>query len=164
MRTLVLGVGNPILGDDGVGLEVARRLEERLEGVHVELACAIDLDFVDLTEGYDRVVVVDAMCTRGGRPGEVRKILPDQGPGTIHLFSSHGMHIFGILELAGRMGFKTPCRLEVYGVEIGEAVCFEERISPELLARMDAIVEAVADKITEHAAPRASEPEPRRAS
>ena len=55
MRTLILGLGNPILSDEGVGLRVARALEGRLrqpEIIVLETSMA-SLDFLNLLAGYD---------------------------------------------------------------------------------------------------------------
>jgi hydrogenase maturation protease len=78
-RTLVAGIGNVFLGDDGFGVEVARRLAERpaKPDVHV---CDFGIRGVDLTyallDGFERVILVDA-APRGGAPGTLYVIEPD---------------------------------------------------------------------------------------
>ncbi|MBE3050465.1 hydrogenase maturation protease, partial [Candidatus Bathyarchaeota archaeon] len=68
---LVLGVGNPILSDDGVGIHVARELKKReMPGVDVEELAASGLELLDVVRGYDKVVIIDAIQTTNGRPGE----------------------------------------------------------------------------------------------
>lgn len=143
MKTLVLGMGNPILGDDGVGLVVARALEGKAADTVVATSTMIGLDLMDIMTGYDRVFVIDAMCTREGEPGEVRKISPERGPGTMHLFTSHGLHFFEIVALARNCGLDMPEIGAVYGIEIGEAVCFDEELSDALRLRLDGIIETI---------------------
>ena len=71
MKTLVLGLGNPILSDDGVGLRVARELENRLDQQEVTVVetSMAGLDLLDLLAGYDRAIIVDAIQTVGGKVG-----------------------------------------------------------------------------------------------
>lgn len=76
-KTLVLGLGNPILSDDGVGLRVAAGLEGRLgEGVTVIEASLAGLDLLELLSGYDRAIIIDAIQTEGGQPGRIYRLDP----------------------------------------------------------------------------------------
>ncbi|HPI92958.1 MAG TPA: hydrogenase maturation protease [Deltaproteobacteria bacterium] len=143
MKTLVLGMGNPILGDDGIGLVVARALEGKAADSVVATSTMIGLDLMDIMTGYDRVFVIDAMCTREGEPGEVRRISPEGGPGTMHLFTSHGLHFFEIIDLGRSCGIDMPEIGAVYGIEIGDAVCFDEELSDGLKDKLDGIVEII---------------------
>ncbi len=73
MKTVVLGLGNPILTDDGVGLRVARELEGRLdqqEATVMETSLA-GLNMLDLLAGYDRAIIIDAIQTIGGKAGQI---------------------------------------------------------------------------------------------
>ena len=69
MKTLVLGLGNPILSDDGVGLRVARAVESQLsqQEITVMETSMGGLSLLDLLTGYDRAIIIDAIQTRGGR-------------------------------------------------------------------------------------------------
>lgn len=147
VKTLILGMGNPILSDDGIGIAVARALDGKIPGAQVEVSAMIGLELLDIMEGYDRIVVIDAMCTRGGRPGEVRKIAPEGGAGTMHLFSSHGVHFFELMELGRNCGLDMPEVAAVYGIEIGECVCFDETLSPGLQAKVTTITDTILAEI-----------------
>ncbi len=64
MRTLVLGLGNEILSDDGVGILAARRVRELVgDDVHVAEACVATIDLLSLMSGYDRVVIIDSFLS-----------------------------------------------------------------------------------------------------
>ncbi|MFC1927886.1 hydrogenase maturation protease, partial [Chloroflexota bacterium] len=67
MKALVLGIGNPILSDDGVGIKVAREVEKNLNDpqITVSEASAAGLSLLDSILGYDRVIIVDAIQTKG---------------------------------------------------------------------------------------------------
>ena len=149
MGTLILGMGNPILSDDGVGLTAAAWLRGRIPGADVASSAMIGLSLFDLIVGYDTLFIIDAMTTRGGKPGDLKKIGPDDRQGTLHLFSSHGLNIFELMELGARCGYDMPRLAAVYGIEIGDEVAFGKELSPALASKLPAIVEGIIDDITD---------------
>jgi len=106
-RTLVAGVGNIFFGDDGFGVEVARRLAERELPEWVTVAdygiSGMHLAY-DLSDGFDRAILIDAM-SRGGAPGTVyvvepeRPLIADGG-----LVDAHGMQPDVLLGMLGILG------------------------------------------------------------
>ncbi|MGD8245396.1 MAG: hydrogenase maturation protease, partial [Anaerolineae bacterium] len=72
MRTLVLGMGNTILCDDGIGIYVVRQVAQRFQRENVDFSEASvgGLRILDVIGGYKRVIMVDAIQTRDGKPGE----------------------------------------------------------------------------------------------
>jgi hydrogenase maturation protease len=145
MKTLVLGIGNPILSDDGVGLSIARSLKEELEGVDVIAADVSGLNLLDLIQGYDELYVIDALISRGAALGTLRKL--PEGEGGCHFFSSHGLGFFEIMEFGKALGLKIPELSSVYGIEIGEEVAFGRGLSPALLDRMAEICRIIREDI-----------------
>ena len=117
---MVIGVGNPMRRDDGVGIVAVERLAVRIVGDTVELV-TMDGETTRLIEvwaGADRAVVVDAM--RSGDPaGTVRRIevgrdaLPSWAPGA----SSHHAGLAEAVDL-GRALDRLPAHLVIYGVEV----------------------------------------------
>ena len=147
MKTLILGMGNPILSDDGVGLLTAEKLLDRIPGTDVASSAMIGLSLFDLIIGYDTLFIIDAMTTRDGKFGELKKIGEDDRHGTLHLFSSHGLNIFELMELGVRCGYDMPRLSAVYGIEIGDEVAFGEALSPALNEKLPAIVKEIIDDI-----------------
>ncbi|GAH17016.1 unnamed protein product [marine sediment metagenome] len=72
MKTLILGLGNPILSDDGVGFCVAGELRGRLsqQEVTVMETSMTGLSLLDLLAGYDRAIIIDAIQAVGGKAGQ----------------------------------------------------------------------------------------------
>lgn len=105
-RTLVAGVGNIFLSDDAFGLEVIRRLAEREVPEHVVVADygirGIHLAY-ELLEGYDRLILVDAL-SRGGTPGTVYVLEPDEVPATGAIPDAHGMEPLAVLSYLASIG------------------------------------------------------------
>jgi len=115
MQTLILGIGNELLGDEGVGVHAARLLlKENLpkQIKIVEVGTAI-LDALPDLEQADRVIILDAMKD-DQPPGTVYKISLDHCSGASCIASMHGFDIFRVMALAGR---STPPPVMVFGVE-----------------------------------------------
>ncbi len=152
-RTLLLGMGNPILCDDGVGHELARRLAARLgafPGLVVEPECTVGgLNLLDLVAGFDQLIVVDSMMARGGRPGDWYRFDGDAVHDTMNLSNVHDANFATAMELGRRMGMHIPAEadIHVFAVEVRENLTFDERLSPELEEAVPALCEEMLDEI-----------------
>jgi hydrogenase maturation protease len=137
-RTLLLGMGNPILGDDGVGHELARRLGARLSstpGLAVEPECTVGgLNLLDLVAGFDRLVVIDSIKTEGGRPGDWYRFDGAALRETMNLSNVHDANFATAMELGRRLGMHVPRddRIHVFAVEVRENLTFGEALAAEL--------------------------------
>ena len=110
MKTLILGLGNPILSDDSVGCRVAMALKDRLKEPDVDIleASIAGLDFLDLLAGYDRVIIIDAIQTDKGVPGQIYRLEPEIFADTRHAGSPHDVNLATALELGKRLGLPLP--------------------------------------------------------
>jgi len=119
-RTVVIGIGNPMRGDDAAGVEVAGRLRSRVPpGVEV-IACGEEPSrLMEAWEGASSVVLIDTVSS-GGRPGTLHRF--DAGekavPGPTFRSSTHAIGIADTIELARALG-RLPRRVRIYGVEAG---------------------------------------------
>ena len=146
MRTLVLGLGNPILTDDGVGIHVVRAVASRCSPgndlAFAEASVGNDLAFaeasvgglrlLDLLVGYERVILVDAIQTRGSQPGEIHRLGLRQLPACLHSGSTHDLSLPAALELGRRLGMKLPRDedLTILAVEVEDVLSFGESCTP----------------------------------
>lgn len=147
-RTLVLGIGNEIRGDDAVGLHVARRVKEQLPAelaahVDVEEACTGGFDLVDYLRGYDRAVVADAIKTEGGEPGTVHRFSADALKPTAHLGHSHGVNLASALAVLSELELGAPGEVAVVAVEAEWLYEFKEGLSPRVAAAVEEAAGAV---------------------
>jgi hydrogenase maturation protease len=143
-RTLVACLGNIFLGDDGFGVEVARRLarEDLPEGTRVTDYGIRGMHLAyDLAEGWDATILVDA-APRGGKPGTVYVIEPEReqptdGGGTSlsltesMLFDPHGMQPDVMLGMTGMLGAEAG-RVLVVGCEpvsVAEGIGLSEPVA-----------------------------------
>lgn len=119
---LLIGVGNPLRGDDGAGLAAARRLRARLlqerPDLELELAeCTGDLtSLLSLWSGREHVLIFDAAPPPGVQPGHVLRIDPDRDP--IPAPAARSTHSLGLAQAVslGRALGSLPQRLALYAI------------------------------------------------
>ena len=128
---VILGIGQPLAGDDGVGILVARALEAR--GVAaVESTDATIL--LTLLAGGRRVVIVDAVVG-GGSAGDVLRIRPDTLGKGAQPVSSHGLGVTETLALACLLhGVDVSRAVEIVGVVIAAPPPLHSGLSPAVAA------------------------------
>ena len=139
-RTLILGLGNPILGDDGVGWKVAEAVQLLVAGreppVEVDFASLGGLTLMERILGYERVILVDCLETGQEPIGAVRTMrLGDlSNPSAGHSASPHDTSLITALETARSMGGDVPARVDVVTIEARMTYEFTEELSPEIAA------------------------------
>lgn len=152
MKLLVIGLGNPILGDDGVGWRIAEALQN-----HPDLPPQVEIDFlavggISLMErmvGYDRAILIDAIITHQRPIGTVLSInledLPNRDIG--HLGSPHDATIQDALKMGHRLGVHLPTNIELVAVESQNIFDFSEELSPPVLAAVPQAAQQVLELI-----------------
>jgi hydrogenase maturation protease len=158
--TIVVGLGNPVLGDDGVGWRVADEVEAALgvareagrtvPAVRVERLGVGGLTLMETISGYDTAILIDAAQFPGRPVGEV-----DSGPfsnlggsGAGHLDSAHDVSLDSALELGRRLGADLPDRIDTVTIQIEAKDEFVEGLSPAVEAAVPEAVAAVMRLIT----------------
>ncbi len=154
MRALIAGIGNIFLGDDGFGVEVARRLDGQSLGDGVDVADfgirGIHLAYELAGGTYDAAVLVDAM-RRGGEPGTLYVVEPsvDADSAADVSADAHALTPDAVLAWISRVGTR-PARLLVVGCE-PETVEESVGLSPRVNAAVEeaiAIVRCLATELT----------------
>jgi hydrogenase maturation protease len=139
---LAIGLGNPLMGDEGIGWHVVGRLAadprlpadvEAIPGGTDLLGCAGRI------EGRRRVVVIDAIAD-DAEPGSVSIV-----DGDVDERQEHAHHL-SVVQAVKLLGMIVPARFTVLGVSVG-AVRLGEELSPELAARLPAIVDRVLEEL-----------------
>ena len=145
MKTLILGLGNPILGDDSAGLKVAEIVRQRMApdpSVEVSEDYWGGLRLMEGMIGYDQVIIVDAICTGTNPPGSVLYLNPDDVP-TQHTASSHDINLPTALQLAATMNLKMPERIQIIAIEAENVLDFSEQCSPAVTLALPYAADAV---------------------
>lgn len=154
MRTLVMGLGNPILTDDSVGLVVARQVYDRalslVESRGDELALVeasvAGLNILDLIQGFDKVVVIDSVQTSNNEVGELYRVSLDDISGPARLKSPHGIDFALAIEMGRAVGADVPSDIRIYAVEVADPFTFGERLTPKVAAAVPTVVAKIVDR------------------
>ncbi len=149
-HTLILGLGNPMLGDDGFGWRVVEHLQadnhlaQGENGAVVEMDCLAvgGLALMERMVGYERVILVDALSSGQAPTGTVTtfpiEALPDPQQG--HMSSAHDVSLRTALELGRRLGAPLPTQILIIAVETPHVYEFSESLSPPVDAAVNIAV------------------------
>ena len=147
MKTLVVGLGNPILTDDGVGIYVARAVAAQCQRDDVTFAEASvgGLRLLDVIAGYERVIMVDAIQTRDGKPGDIYRLHPNDLRVSLHSGSTHALSFPGALALGWGLGMMLPDdeAIAIIAIEVEDVLTFGETCTPAVAAAIPHAMEAV---------------------
>lgn len=158
--TLVIGLGNPILGDDGVGWKVAQVVARKIEqkpnpllerpgksAVEVDCLAIGGLGLMERMVGYRRVILIDALNSRAQPNGALSifplEALPNRAVG--HLFSAHDTTLQNALAVGRAMGADLPLEVTVVAIEAENVYDFGEELSPAVSAAVPQAAQAVLD-------------------
>jgi hydrogenase maturation protease len=154
MKALVLGLGNPILADDGVGLCVARELAGKCDdSVTIIEASLAGLDILDRLVGYDRAIIVDAIQTAGGKAGRIYRLEPEEFKAMRHAASPHDVNFATALELGKRLGLALPHQIDILAIEVADTNHFSEECTPDVAKAVPVCVEMILEMLKETDSP-----------
>jgi hydrogenase maturation protease len=146
MKTIILGLGNPILRDDGVGNRVALELEDKLaqrQDVTVMETSMSGLSLIDLLAGYDKAIIIDAIQTAEGKAGQIYRLTPDAFNNTRHASSPHDVNFATALELGNRLGMAMPKQILIYAIEVADVSTFSEKCTPAVSRAIPACIKMI---------------------
>jgi hydrogenase maturation protease len=158
MKTIVIGLGNPILGDDGVGWRVAEEVKRQIDPhAPVQIDC-LSLGGISLMEyliGYERVILIDAFLS-DEEVGSIKVMRLDEIPNysAFHTANTHDTSLQTAMELGRYIGAKMPEEMIVVGISAMQVHDFGEELSPPVAASVpkaaQIVVELAMQKITIH--------------
>ena len=168
MKTIIVGLGNPILGDDGVGWKVAedvrkelttplsptpppgtlRRLPQgegrRGERIDVEFLSLGGISLMEHLIGYQRAILIDAMISAEGAGSVIVCRLDDMSDASaFHLTSAHDTSLPNALRLGRAMGANLPEQVTVVGITAQHVYDFGEELSPQVAQAIPGAVQIV---------------------
>ena len=149
-KIIILGLGNPILGDDGVGWKVAEKIAEQApDGIEVDFLAGGGLSLMERLVGYDRAILIDAIDTGQVPKGSVR-LFPLESllnPFLGHLGSAHETNLLTALTLGRKLGAHLPAQVLIVGIESADVYDFNDTLSEALTAAIPAAVKTALDLI-----------------
>jgi hydrogenase maturation protease len=155
--TIIVGLGNPILGDDGVGWKIAEQVQMAIADqpayAHVVVEC-LSLGGLSLMEhliGYERAIIIDAVYLNQTLPGALYCIELDELPNLAsgHITSAHDTSLQTALDVGRAMGAALPTEIKVLGIESVRLYDFSEDLTPEVSAAVPEAVHKVIQMIND---------------
>jgi len=155
-KTLIVGLGNPILGDDGVGWRIAERVQKCLQAepagagsLEVDCLALGGLSLMERLVGYQRAILIDAITTHQNPPGTVTRFpleaLPEHVAG--HTTAAHDTSLKTAIAVGRSMGAPLPEMIIIVAVEAEQVYNFSEELSPEIAAAITPAEQMVLDII-----------------
>ncbi|MFH1327949.1 MAG: hydrogenase maturation protease [Candidatus Bathyarchaeota archaeon] len=136
LKNLLIGLGNPILGDDGIGIYVAQLVRKNLpkfQSIDIKEVSIGGLRIIDELLGYDRAILVDATTAESEEIGKICKLKPEEFNSTLHLSTSHDLNFTTALELGKKYApDKMPKEIVIYGIKVNEVSTFSDRLNPRV--------------------------------
>ena len=145
MKILVLGIGNLILSDDGVGIKVAHDVANLLNNPQVTVAetSGAGLSLLDSIVGYDKAIIIDAIQTKKGKAGQIYRMKPEDFSFAKHFSSPHQINLVTALELGKMLHLMMPQEITILAVEAKDITSFSEKCTPEVEQAIPEVVKMV---------------------
>lgn len=148
-KVKVLGCGNVLVGDDGIGIRVIEKLRamELPPDVEVIDAGVGGLAILNWIEDADRVIIIDAVQTGNEPPGTVYRFTDKElPPSNMFMLSLHDLNLVDTLNV-GRLVQKMPEEIVIIGVEVRRVAEFTKELTPEVEAAMPEVIDLVLKEI-----------------
>ncbi len=148
-KVLILGIGNLLKSDDGLGVHVIRHIEESgvvlPDGIDLLDGGTAGFDLLGLIENYDKIVIVDALRA-DDKPGSVYRFAPEHAVETRSRFSLHEVGIMEVIRLL-RILDRNP-EIEFVGIVPENISDDDTNISPAVRKSIPRAVEVILDAAT----------------
>ena len=155
MKTIIIGLGNPILGDDGIGWRVAEKVEailyeqksgnEHARNIDIECLSVGGLTLMEHLIDYDHAILIDAITSGQSPLGHVSFFpineLPNRAVG--HFSSAHDTTLQNAIQAGRKMGVQLPMRIDIVAIEAQAVFDFTEQLSPPIAAAIPKAVQTV---------------------
>jgi len=140
IKVIVIGLGNPVLGDDGVGWRVAALVKEQVNNlaIEVDFLAGGGLSVMERLVGYDAAVIIDAINLGDVPVGTVRllKLADLPNPFAGHLGSAHETSLVTAMQLGRSLGAYLPERVMIVAIESPYVYDFSEELTQDIAAVM----------------------------
>lgn len=147
MKTLILGLGNELLGDDAVGILAARALKERLKDKADVVESALSgMALLDLFMGYERAIIIDAVKTGQSPPGTIYELTPSD-LSTVLAPSPHYAGLPELIATATALTLDFPKVIKIFAMEVEDPHTVGGKLSPPVAQALEKLVQRVEGQI-----------------
>jgi hydrogenase maturation protease len=148
MKTLILGLGNELAGDDAIGLLAARALGEELvdRAVDVVESSASGMALLEILAGYERAIVIDSILSGRNPPGTISELALAE-VGRVVAPSLHHAGLPEMTATAERLGLAFPSQTRVFAVEVVDPYTLGAALSEPVAGALDELVRRVRERV-----------------
>ncbi len=147
-KTLILGLGNSILSDDRIGLEVAQLVYNGFNNNDCDLVTSqlTGTNILDFICGYKRLIVIDAIKTKNGNDGDVYQLALDDMPKQKRSNSPHNVGLYWTIKMGNKLGIEVPEEIRIYAIEVNDPFRFGEELTDTMKNLLPKIVDNILEK------------------
>ncbi len=154
-KTLILGMGNTIRGDDGVGIFIAEALRSQIDYPHVviEQTQESGIHLLDKIAGYDKIIIIDSLQAKEGQPGDVFRFnlleenILSKSAKSAEPYSLHHLGMPAIIKIADTL-IDMPKEIIIYAVKILKEDLFSDKLSLEVTRAIPKAVNLIKKELT----------------
>lgn len=146
---IIVGLGNPILSDDGIGCHIACKLQDIIQEPEISVmeANVVGLDFLDILSDYDEAIIIDAIQTDISQPGSIYRLEPEAFVNAWHASTPYDINFATVLELGKRLGLCLPQEIAIYTIQIKDVSSFCEECTNEVKAAIPSCVAMILQEL-----------------
>ncbi len=150
-ETFILGLGNDILMDDGIGPKLVWHLERIFPhpNIKFDTAAVGGMELIEMIRDYKQVIIIDAIKTLNGIPGSVYYLTPSNFKETLHISHVHDISFLTALHLAKELNIPVTEKITIIAIEIIEDLTFGNSFTPELQEKYEEIKKEVEKRVKE---------------
>jgi hydrogenase maturation protease len=150
VKTIVVGLGNPILGDDAVGWHIAKQVQQRSDfpsNIEVDFLSVGGISLMERLIGYERAILVDSFVTHKNPIGTLSCFSLDELPNRAlgHMCSAHDTTLQNALKIGQELGAQLPEEITIFAVEAQNVFDFSEQLTPMVAGAVPTAVQAIID-------------------
>ena len=154
----IIGLGNDLIADDGVGIYAARSLKTRIDARQKDFSESISIQelptggfqLLDQMIGYDTCIVIDAVMSGLHPPGTIYRQVLAKDDRPVKLLFSHQVNLLELLGLAELLKIEIPSTTVVYGIEAKDVTTFSTTCTQEVRKALPELVDLVLEDILGH--------------
>jgi hydrogenase maturation protease len=148
-QTVILGIGNTIRGDDGIGIFAARAIKNQIgfPMVDIKETQEAGINILDLISGYKKAIIIDSIRTNCGEPGTIYKFDKKNFKQKTRSFSFHQFGLADLLDIAKLLKMDAPDDIIIYGVEVERNNEFCDYISKQVKNIVPKVIEQIKKEV-----------------
>ena len=151
-KILILGIGNPIRGDDAIGFHVIKRLQQEIhsEFITITETSESSLCMLDLFIGYKKIILIDAIYSAECNVGSVVKInfnLKNNDKIKLNENILHNNNLYHILHLGNKIGLNLPNYITIFGVKVCNVDNFTEHCTADVLRSIPKVIKKIKNEL-----------------